>query len=164
MTDTDNNRVQQFTIAAPVTAPGSTCAALPAPARPPAPKLPTGPTPDGPQVSLRALRTSSLLGARTLPVRVGCDTGCAVTVRVALTPTARPPRGRKRTTVRLRTIEVTLPAGESRLLRPRVSRRAGTHAVAGPAGSARALRDRLRAGRGVRGLADHREPAVPGTR
>jgi sugar lactone lactonase YvrE len=139
VTDTDNNRVQQFALANPVTPPGSQCAALPAPAVPPAPKLPTGPTVDGPVVSLRALRTSSLLGARTLPVRVGCDTTCQVTVRVTLTPTARAPRVRKRTTVRLRTIEVDLPGGESRLLRPRVSN-----------AQARTL---LRALRGRRGLA-----------
>jgi sugar lactone lactonase YvrE len=122
VTDTDNNRVQQFTLAAPVTPPGSQCATLPAPARPAAPKLPTGPTPDGPQVSLRALRTSGLLSARTLPVRVGCDTACDVTVRVSLTPTARAPKGRKRVTVNLRTISVTLQAGATRLLRPAVSR------------------------------------------
>jgi DNA-binding beta-propeller fold protein YncE len=122
VSDTDNNRVQQFTLAAPVTPPGSLCASLPAPARPPAPKLPTGPTPDGPQVSLRALRTTGLLRQRTLPVRVGCDTGCELTVRVTLTPSARAPRGRKRTTVSLRTIRVTLRAGDTRLVRPRVSR------------------------------------------
>jgi DNA-binding beta-propeller fold protein YncE len=123
VTDSDNNRVQQFTLAAPVTAPGSLCAALPAPARPAPPKLPTGPVPDGPLVELRALRTSRVLSARTLPIRVGCDTGCELTVRVSLTPRAKPPRGRKRVTVSLRTIELTLQAGQDRLLRPRVSRR-----------------------------------------
>jgi tripartite motif-containing protein 71 len=121
VTDTDNNRVQQFTLAAPVTPPGSQCAALAPPARPAAPKLPTGPTPDGPQVSLRALRTSGLVSARTLPVRVGCDTECDLTVRVSLTPTARPPKGRKRVIVNLRAISVTLQAGATRLLRPTVS-------------------------------------------
>jgi hypothetical protein len=79
--------------------------------------------PDGPQVDLRALRTSRVLSARTLPIRVGCDTGCDLTVRVSLTPRAKPPRGRKRVTVSLRTIELTLQAGQDRLLRPRVSRR-----------------------------------------
>ncbi|MEA2179692.1 MAG: tripartite motif-containing protein 71, partial [Solirubrobacteraceae bacterium] len=121
VTDTDNNRVQQFTLGAPATPPGSLCAPLAPPARPAAPKLPTGPTPDGPQVALRALRTSGLLSARTLPVRVGCDTACDLTVRVSLTPTARPPKGRKRVTVNLRELSVTLPAGDSRLLRPQVS-------------------------------------------
>ena len=76
VTDSDNNRVQQFTLAAPVTPPGSLCAALPLPARPAPPKLPTGPVPDGPQVDLRALRTSRIISSRTLPIRVGCDTGC----------------------------------------------------------------------------------------
>ena len=61
VTDSDNNRVQQFTLAAPVTPPGSLCAALPLPARPAPPKLPTGPVPDGPQVDLRALRTTRIL-------------------------------------------------------------------------------------------------------
>jgi tripartite motif-containing protein 71 len=121
VTDTDNNRVQQFTLAAPITPPGSLCATLPAPARPPAPKLPAGPTPDGPVVSLRALRTSGLVRRRTLPVRVGCDTGCNLTLRVTLTPRARPPKGRKRVSVNLRAITITLDAGETRLLRPRVS-------------------------------------------
>jgi sugar lactone lactonase YvrE len=120
--DTDNNRVQQFTLAAPITPPGSLCAQLPAPARPPAPKLPTGPTPDGPVISLRALRTTNLLRARTLPVRVGCDTGCELTVRVSLTPRARPPRGRRRVTVQLRGLTATLGAGDTRLLRPQVTR------------------------------------------
>jgi tripartite motif-containing protein 71 len=136
--DTDNNRVQQFTLAAPITPPGSLCAPLAAPARPPAPKLPTGPTPDGPQVSLRALRTTGLLSARTLPVRVGCDTMCELTVRVAITPRARPPRGRKRTTVKLRTVSINLEGGDSRLLRLRVS--------------ARQARSLTRALRGRRGL------------
>jgi sugar lactone lactonase YvrE len=122
VTDTDNNRVQQFTIAAPITPPGSLCASLPAPARPPAPKLPSGPTPDGPLVSLRALRTSALLRKRSLPVRVGCDTGCEMRVRVSLTPRARPPKRHKRTTVNLRSVKLELQAGESRLVRIRVSR------------------------------------------
>jgi tripartite motif-containing protein 71 len=122
VTDADNNRVQQFTLAAPVTPPGSLCASLPLPARPAPPKLPSGPVPDGPQVELRALRTSRILSSRTLPVRVGCDTGCQLTVRVSLVPRARPPRGRKRVTVNLRSLELTLHAGQDRLLRPRVSR------------------------------------------
>jgi hypothetical protein len=43
-------------------------------------------------------------------------------VRVSLVPRARPPRGRKRVTVNLRSLELTLHAGQDRLLRPRVSR------------------------------------------
>jgi hypothetical protein len=43
-------------------------------------------------------------------------------VRVSLTPRARPPKGHKRVTVNLRTIELTLQAGQDRLLRPAVSR------------------------------------------
>jgi tripartite motif-containing protein 71 len=122
VTDSDNNRVQQFTLAAPVTLPGSLCAALPLPARPAPPKLPTGPVPDGPQVDLRALRTSRILSSRTLPVRVGCDTGCQLTLRVSLTPRSRPAKGHRRVTVNLRSIELTLQAGQDRLLRPKVSR------------------------------------------
>jgi len=122
VTDTDNNRVQQFTLANPVTPPASQCASLPAPARPPAPKLPSGPMPDGPLVTLKVLRTTGLLTRRTLPVRVGCDTICKVTVRGSLAPQARPPRGRRRTSVNLPTIRATVRGGETRLLRLRVSR------------------------------------------
>jgi tripartite motif-containing protein 71 len=133
VTDTDNNRVQQFALAAP---PATACGALPAPAVPPAPKLPTGPVPDGPQVTLRALRTSGVVG-RGLPVRVACDTGCALTVRVTLTPSARPPKGRKRVTVALRTVTRTLDAGQSVLLRlsaTRTQSRAITRALRGRRG------------------------------
>jgi tripartite motif-containing protein 71 len=119
VTDSDNNRVQQFSLAAP---PATTCGALPAPAVPPAPKVPTLPAPDGPVVSLRPLRSSGLLSARTLPVRVGCDTGCDVTLTVTVTPRAAPPRKRKRVSVTLRPVKVTLAAGDSRILRAAVSR------------------------------------------
>ena len=73
VTDSDNNRVQQFTL----TAPASTTCAAPLPVgNPPAPKLPTLPAPLGPQVSLRVLRTTGLVSTRTLPLRLGCDTTC----------------------------------------------------------------------------------------
>ena len=59
VTDSDNNRVQQFALAAPASAP---CAA-PAPVgNPPPPKLPTLPAPVGPQVTLRVLRSAGLVG------------------------------------------------------------------------------------------------------
>ena len=54
VTDSDNNRVQQFAL----TAPASTTCAAPLPVgNPPAPKLPTLPAPLGPQVTLRVLRS-----------------------------------------------------------------------------------------------------------
>jgi tripartite motif-containing protein 71 len=114
VTDTDNNRVQQFALATPAVAP---CAALPAPANPPAPKLPTLPEPVGPQLTVRPLRTSGLIAARNLPVRVGCDTVCALTASATLTPRAKPRKGRRAVTVSLATVKRTIPAGESAIVR-----------------------------------------------
>jgi sugar lactone lactonase YvrE len=119
VTDTDNNRVQQFALTAPAP---STCAALPALGTPPPPKLPTLPQPDGPQVTLKALRSGGVLTARTVPFRVGCDTACSVTATLAISPRSKPPRGRKRVTVRLRA-KAELAAGESTIVRLALSRR-----------------------------------------
>jgi tripartite motif-containing protein 71 len=119
VTDVDNNRVHQFTLASP---PAATCAELPPLAQPPPPKYPTLPPPDGPDVSLRALRTKSLLSTRNLPVRLGCDTACSVEAAVTLSPRAAPPRGRRAVRVTLRA-RARIPAGESRLLRFRLSAR-----------------------------------------
>ena len=104
VTDTDNNRVQQFTLAAPATAP---CAAPPH-RHPPAPKLPTLPAPEGPQVTLRVLRSSGLVETRNLPLRVGCDTTRMVTATATVTPAAAPPRKHRRVTVALATAALTL--------------------------------------------------------
>jgi tripartite motif-containing protein 71 len=114
VTDSDNNRAQQFALAAPANA---LCSPLPAPANPPAPKLPTLPAPLGPQVSLRALRTTGLLSARNLPLRVGCDTGCTLQVTATVSPAARPPKGKKAVTATFRAMKVPLPAGDTRVVR-----------------------------------------------
>lgn len=90
--DHDNNRVQQFSLAAPPAAP---CATLPAPAVPPAPKYPTLPAPDGPVLSAKVLRRTSLLRTRSLPVRVSCDTACTLEASGTLTPAAAPPKPKK---------------------------------------------------------------------
>jgi tripartite motif-containing protein 71 len=118
VTDSSNNRVQQFTLAAPAVAP---CAALGPVASPPPPKLPTLPAPLGPQVTLRVLRTTGLVSARNLPMRVGCDTACTVTATATVTPAASPPRKHRRVTVALATVKLTLPAGETKIVRPALS-------------------------------------------
>jgi DNA-binding beta-propeller fold protein YncE len=118
VTDSDNNRVQQFALAAPAVAP---CAAPIPVGNPPAPKLPTLPAPLGPQLTLRVLRTAGLIATRNLPLRVGCDTTCAVTATATVTPKAAPPRKHRRVTVTLATVELTLGAGETKIARPALS-------------------------------------------
>jgi tripartite motif-containing protein 71 len=135
VTDSDNNRVQQFALTAPAVAP---CVALGALATPPPPKLPTLPAPQGPLVTLRVLRTTRLVSARNLPMRVGCDTTCTVTATATATPEATPPRKHRRVTVALATVKVKLAAGDTKILRPALSRK-----------KARSL---VRALRGRRGL------------
>jgi DNA-binding beta-propeller fold protein YncE len=133
--DSDNNRVQQFALAAPSVAP---CGALPAPANPPAPQLPTLPGPVGPQVTVRALRPSGVITARNLPVRVGCDTACALTATATVTPRARPAKGHRAVTVKLATVKRSIPAGESAVVRLTLSD-----------ANARRLRRALRGRRGL---------------
>jgi tripartite motif-containing protein 71 len=137
VTDSDNNRVQQFALAAPAVAP---CGALPVPANPPAPKLPTLPAPLGPQVSLRALRTAGVLSARNVAFRVGCDTACTVTVTATVGPAARPPKGKKAVIVTLRTVTQAIPAGDSKVVRLAITD-----------AQARQLRKALRGRRGLVG-------------
>ncbi|MEN3279453.1 MAG: tripartite motif-containing protein 71 [Solirubrobacteraceae bacterium] len=119
VTDSDNNRVQQFALAAP---PAASCVALGPLGTPPAPKVPTLPAPLGPQLSFRALRATKLFSQRTLPVRIGCDTACTVTVGGTLTQRSKPRKGHKRVTVKLGAHEVALPAGETKIVRLAVSR------------------------------------------
>ncbi|HEX7298037.1 MAG TPA: NHL repeat-containing protein [Solirubrobacteraceae bacterium] len=120
VTDSSNNRVQQFALAAPA---ASACATLPPVGTPPPPQLPTLPAPLGPQVTLRVLRSSALVARRSLPMRVGCDTTCTVTATATATPRAAPPRHRKRVTVTLTAVKLALPAGEAKILRPKLSRK-----------------------------------------
>jgi len=135
VTDSDNNRVQQFALAAP---PAVGCVALAALGTPPAPKVPTLPAPLGPQISFRALRATRLFSARTLPVRIGCDTACAVTVSATVTQRSRPRKGHKPVTVKLGAQRLKLPAGETRIVRLTLSR-----------ASVRRLRKALRGRRGL---------------
>jgi hypothetical protein len=134
VTDTGNSRVQQFALAAP---PASGCVPLGPLGSPPPPKLPTLPAPDGPQVSLRVLRSTGLLTRRSVPFRVGCDTRCTVEASVTITPRAKPRRGAKRVSVVLQG-EATIAAGETALLRLRLSD-----------GEVRGLRRALRGRRGL---------------
>lgn len=118
VTDADNNRVQQFALAAPS---GGACRDLPPLGRPPAPQMPTLPAPEGALLTVNPLRSTGILRTRQLPIRVGCDTICTVTTQVTLTPRATPPRGQRRVVVRLRGPRVTVQAGETRIVRVRVS-------------------------------------------
>jgi DNA-binding beta-propeller fold protein YncE len=120
VTDTKNNRVQQFALAAPAVAP---CSALGPLGNPPPPKLPTLPTPLGPQVSVRILRTSGLLRYRQLPLRVGCDTVCTLTATGTLTERSKPRKRKRALSVSLRTTVVRLPAGETKVVRLAASAR-----------------------------------------
>ena len=119
VTDTKNNRVQQFALAAPATTP---CLPLGPIANPPVPKLPTLPTPLGPQVSVRVLRSKSLFGSRVLPLRVGCDTVCTMKATATLTERVKPRRRKKAVSVSLRPVTAQLPAGETKVVRLALSR------------------------------------------
>jgi hypothetical protein len=120
VTDTKNNRVQQFALAAPAVAPCSTLGPL---GNPPAPKLPTLPTPLGPQLSVRALRTSRLFDYRQLPLRVGCDTVCTLTATGTLTDRTKPRKRKRALSVSLRTTTIKLPAGDTKVIRLAASAR-----------------------------------------
>jgi len=119
VTDTKNNRVQQFALAAPATTP---CVPLGPIANPPVPKLPTLPTPLGPQVTVRVLRATSLFGSRVLPLRVGCDTVCTMKATATLTERSKPRKRRKAVSVSLRPVTTQLPAGETKVVRLALSR------------------------------------------
>jgi hypothetical protein len=98
------------------------CVALAPPANPPAPKLPTLPAPFGPQVTLRTLRTTGALTSRNVPLRVGCDTGCALSVTATVTPAARPKRHRRAVTVTLKPIRQQFAAGDTHVVRLTITR------------------------------------------
>lgn len=130
VTDTDNNRVQQFALADPPQAP---CASLPPVGVPPTPKYPVLPPPDGPAVTVKVLRRSSLLRTRNLPLRVGCDTGCTLTATGTLTPRAKPKRPKRKkgqkkrppapkpVVVALRADQQQIAAGSTGLVRLKLS-------------------------------------------
>jgi DNA-binding beta-propeller fold protein YncE len=119
VTDTQNNRVAQFALAAP---PAATCSTLGPIGTPPPPKLPTLPLPLGPQVSVRALRSSGLFGSRVLPLRVGCDTVCTLTATGTVTERHKPRKRKRAVSVSLHQVETTIPAGESKVVRLTLSR------------------------------------------
>lgn len=134
VTDGDNNRVQTFQLAAPL---GGPCTPLATPAEPPVLQFPTLPAPEGPLLSVKVLRRSSLL-SRGLPVRVGCDTPCSLTATVTLVQRNRPRKGHRPVSVVARSEKVTIPAGATKLLRFTVRK-----------SDARKLRRALRGHRGV---------------
>jgi len=119
VTDTRNNRVQQFALTAP-SAPA--CAATTPIGHPPPPKIPTLPPPLGPDVTVRVLRAESLFTTRSLPVRVGCDTICAVSVTGTLTERDKPRRRKRAVSISLRPVTTTLQAAESKIVRVQLSR------------------------------------------
>ena len=119
VTDTRNNRVQQFALTAP-SAPA--CAATTPIGHPPPPKIPTLPPPLGPDVTVRVLRAESLFTTRSLPVRVGCDTICAVSVTGTLTERDKPRMRKRAVSLSLRPVTTTLQAAESKIVRVQLSR------------------------------------------
>ena len=119
VTDTDNNRVSQFALANPAS---TTCGTLAALGTPPAPKVPTLPAPLGPQLTVRVLRATKLFTARNLPVRVGCDTTCQATVSVTIVQRGKPAKGKKPATAIIAPLTVTVPGGQSLLVRPALTK------------------------------------------
>ena len=73
--------------------------------------------PLGPELTIRALRTTRLFRMRTLPLRVGCDTTCSLTITGTIAQRSKPARGHRRAVVRLRTLKLKIPAGETRIVR-----------------------------------------------
>jgi hypothetical protein len=119
VTDTRNNRVQQFLLAAPQAPP---CVGLAPIGQPPPPKAPTLPPPLGPDLNVRVLRAGKLFSTRVLPLRVGCDTFCTVTVTGTLTERHKPRKRKRAFSVSLRAVKITVPAGESKIVRIKLSR------------------------------------------
>jgi hypothetical protein len=115
VSDTDNNRVQTFDLTTLI--PAASCTPLPAPAPPPALKYPTLPAPLGPMLTVKALRTSGLLAARNLPVRIGCDTTCKLTASMTLSQRATPAKGKKPVSIIVDLPAQTIPGGSSKVVR-----------------------------------------------
>ncbi len=110
--DFGNNRVQRFALAEP--APGG-CASLPAPATPTPPKVYTLPEPEGAVITASIERRTGLLKQRSLVVRVSCDTRCTLQASGTLTPTAQPPKPKKKGARRPRPTVVALKPVTKRL-------------------------------------------------
>jgi len=119
VTDTRNNRIQQFLLAAPEAPP---CAATTPLGNPPPPKAATLPPPLGPELTVKILRTGKLFSTRQLPLRVGCDTICRVSVTGALTERNKPRRRKRAFSISLRPATTRLAAGASKIVRVRLTR------------------------------------------
>ncbi|HWH93236.1 MAG TPA: NHL repeat-containing protein [Baekduia sp.] len=132
VTDSENNRVTTFALANPTV--GVTCTPLAAPAGPPALKFPTLPEPLGPQLSVKILRRTGLLTARNVPVRIGCDTTCALGVSAAVVQRGTPKtvgKGKKKKVVQPVSIDLprqnlTIPAGTSKIVRLAITKTQAT--------------------------------------
>jgi tripartite motif-containing protein 71 len=119
VTDTQNNRLQQFALAAPPAVP---CVALGPLGNPPPPKLPTLPTPLGPQLKVRVVRSSSLFSSRSIPLSVGCDTVCTVTATGTVTERVKPRKRKRKVSVSLRQAKTKVAAGDTKIVRLTLSR------------------------------------------
>ena len=119
VTDTRNNRVQQFLLIAPEAPP---CVATAPIGNPPPPKAPTLPPPLGPELAVKVLRTGKLFTTRQLPLRVGCDTICRVEVTGTLTERTKPKKRKRAFSLSLRPTVVKLAAGESQIVRVKLTR------------------------------------------
>jgi len=143
--EADNNRVQQFQVAPP-----GACAALPAITPPPNPILATQPDPPAPELTVSATRTTGILGIRQFPLKVKSDTPVKLTVVVTLAP-----RGKSKPVVKLSFPSISLAAGKTVTVRPRLS-------VAGGRSLKKALKGKrgLTASLSVTGEAESSAPAV----
>ncbi len=123
VTDTRNNVVRYFQLASPPAGPA--CATLPAPGQPPALQYPTLPAPDGPLVTLKALRKTKLLTSG-VALRAGCDTTCEITLTATVTQTGLPPKRkgvkkRKRVTIALSSVTKKVESGATTVVRLKAS-------------------------------------------
>ena len=120
VTDSRNNRVQQFALVAPQ---APACAALAPIGHPPPPRLPTLPPPLGPDLDVRILRTAKLFSTRVLPLRVRCDTICAVRVTGTLTERQKPRKRKRAVSISLTASTTKLLAAQSKIVRVKLSRK-----------------------------------------
>jgi hypothetical protein len=89
---------------------------------PAAPKFATAPPPVPPELTLKVMRRSGLLSSRVLPLRVSCDRRCRLTVSASVRVRGAAKKGSKRPArAKLRFAGQTLPAGDYRVVRPKLS-------------------------------------------
>jgi hypothetical protein len=70
---------------------------------------------------VRVLRSTSVVRSRSLPLRVGCDTSCALAATATFTPAARPRHHHKPVVVTARA-KLELKAGATAIVRFKLSR------------------------------------------